>query len=474
MKRQTTPAFSSVIYLVFWPLLFVYVAASAFRSLLLFCLAFVKDDQLELQSAPKLFEAAQKKARLKTLLETATCYAQYEEAARSLDDLEGLHEWKSDPVSEDYDYKLLQERLKQLRFHSNQKRADPIVLGYLLRSTLSRNLGDMGNTRLYGHARIGTKTLIHEYIDEVVKQLDYLADTEFPEFSTTDKLAFFRNIQRSFGTTALLLSGGATFGMIHVGVLKALYEANALPRIISGSSAGSIVAAILCTQPEENFQAALDPHLVNRDFYEDHSEVGNIFPKLYRFMNHGCVFDVEAFIKATKANLGGDITFQEAYNKSRRVLNIAVSSSTRFEMPRLLNYLTAPNVVIWSAVAASCALPLIYRSAPLMYKTNKGTIEAWNPSGHRWIDGSVEGDLPMARISELFDVNHFIVCQVNPHIMPFLNKSLRETWIVRIANDLAYLIRTEGLHRLNQLTELGLTSRSLHRLKSIPRSKVQW
>ncbi|KAJ3029844.1 UNVERIFIED_CONTAM: hypothetical protein HDU68_010876 [Siphonaria sp. JEL0065] len=208
----------------------------------------------------------------------------------------------------------------------------------------------MGNTRLYGHARIGTKTLIHEYIDEVVKQLDYLADTEFAGFSTEDKLAFFRNIQRSFGTTALLLSGGATFGMIHVGVLKALYEANALPRIISGSSAGSIVAAILCTQPAENFQAALDPHLVNRDFYEDASEVGNIFPKLYRFMNHGCVFDVEAFIKAAKANLGGDITFQEAYNKSRRVLNIAVSSSTRFEMPRLLNYLTAPNVVIWSAV----------------------------------------------------------------------------------------------------------------------------
>ncbi|KAJ3282719.1 hypothetical protein HDU79_009709 [Rhizoclosmatium sp. JEL0117] len=132
--------------------------------------------------------------------------------------------------------------------------------------------------------------------------------------------------------------------MIHVGVLKALHEANALPKVISGSSAGSIVAAILCTQESDNFEAAIDPHMTNREFYEDSSEVGNIFPKLYRFMNHGCVFDVEAFIKAARANLGGDITFQEAYNKSRRILNIAVSSSTRFEMPRLLNYLTAPNV----------------------------------------------------------------------------------------------------------------------------------
>ncbi len=34
-----------------------------------------------------------------------------------------------------------------------------------------------------------------------------------------------------------------------------------------------------------------------------------------------------------------------------------------------------------------------------------------NVPGHRCIDGSVEGDLPMQRIAELFGVNHFIVAQ---------------------------------------------------------------
>ncbi|KAJ3395013.1 hypothetical protein HDU84_004471 [Entophlyctis sp. JEL0112] len=274
------------------------------------------------------------RAHFEKLLESATCYAQYEAASRELDILDGYDVWKRTQESSDYDYHLLHDRLRQLRWLgagcsgsggmggpeivTMGKKGDPHALSYMLRSTLCRNLGDMGNTKLYGYARIGTKDLIHEYIDEVIKQLNYLADTDFGDvFDNEDKL----------------------------------------------------------------------------DFYEDRNEVGNIFPKLYRFMNHGCVFDVEEFIKATKANIGGDLTFQEAYNKSRRVLNIAVSSSTTFEMPRLLNYLTAPNVVIWSAVAASCALPLIYRSAPLMYKNNIGKIEPWNPSGHRWIDGSVEGYL---------------------------------------------------------------------------------
>lgn len=42
--------------------------------------------------------------------------------------------------------------------------------------------------------------------------------------------------------------------------------------------------------------------------------------------------------------------------------------------------------------------------------------------GITWIDGSVDSDLPMARLAELFNVNHFIVSQVNPHVVPFLAK----------------------------------------------------
>ena len=63
----------------------------------------------------------------------------------------------------------------------------------------------------------------------------------------------------------------------------------------------------------------------------------------------GVLFDVQVFTDAMRQNIG-DVTFLEAFNRTRRILNITVSSSTNFEMPRLLNYLTAPNVLIWSAV----------------------------------------------------------------------------------------------------------------------------
>jgi TAG lipase / steryl ester hydrolase / phospholipase A2 / LPA acyltransferase len=42
-------------------------------------------------------------------------------------------------------------------------------------------------------------------------------------------------------------------GMVHIGVIKALFKAGQLPRIICGSSAGAIVAAILCTRYDGHF-----------------------------------------------------------------------------------------------------------------------------------------------------------------------------------------------------------------------------
>ena len=35
---------------------------------------------------------------------------------------------------------------------------------------------------------------------------------------------------------------------------------------------------------------------------------------------------------------------------------------------KLLNYLTAPNVVIWSAVLCSCAIPVVFEAQELMCK----------------------------------------------------------------------------------------------------------
>ena len=91
------------------------------------------------------------------------------------------------------------------------------------------------------------------------------------------------------------------------------------------------------------------------------------------------------------------------------------------EPSRLLNYLTAPHVLVWSAAVASSALPGAFPTQPLLVREPDGSIKREGSStcefGARepaeYIDGSTEADLPMAQLSELFNINHFIVSQVS-------------------------------------------------------------
>lgn len=65
-----------------------------------------------------------------------------------------------------------------------------------------------------------------------------------------------------------------------------------------------------------------------------------------------------------------------------RILNIAVCAADTNEPPRLLNYLTAPNVVVWSAVACSSAFPGLFQPQDLLAKDHNGNFVRWVPGGH--------------------------------------------------------------------------------------------
>jgi TAG lipase/lysophosphatidylethanolamine acyltransferase len=66
--------------------------------------------------------------------------------------------------------------------------------------------------------------------------------------------------------------------------------------------------------------------------------------RIRRYAREGYLFDVKVLEDCVKANVG-DLTFEEAYNRSKRVLNITVATGSQGGVPTLLNYLTAPNVV---------------------------------------------------------------------------------------------------------------------------------
>lgn len=93
----------------------------------------------------------------------------------------------------------------------------------------------------------------------------------------------------------------------------------------------------------------------------------------------------------------GDMTFRDVYQKFGWNLNITVTDQSSDQVPRLLNYLTAPNVLIWSAVVASCAIPGMFAPVELMQKLDNGEIIQYDPCTNRmqFQDGSVGSDLPM-------------------------------------------------------------------------------
>ena len=66
---------------------------------------------------------------------------------------------------------------------------------------------------------------------------------QLPSIHRKQVTDFLKRARTAYGRTALCLSGGSTMGSYHFGHIRGLLEAGVLPNIISGTSAGSVVAA---------------------------------------------------------------------------------------------------------------------------------------------------------------------------------------------------------------------------------------
>jgi TAG lipase/steryl ester hydrolase/phospholipase A2/LPA acyltransferase len=339
----------------------------------------------------------------------ATDYPTWYQAAAELDRIEGREDWKNEDASDDYDWRLIRSRLRQIRM----LRADGAMtkLAYHLRQGLHWNLGNIGNPKLYLQTQVGTKYLIRDYVDEVASALNLVCDTDIEGMDLQEKLKFFHDTTQSFGRSALMLSGGATLGLFHVGVVKALFRNGVLPDVVSGSSAGSVVAATIGTRDQDDIESLLDPHESYYHFWKP-MPVG-------KMIERRAIMDQSQLRRAVSKNIR-DLTFEQAYRKSGLIINITVSAAGSNQPPRLLNYLTSPYLYIREAVLASCAVPLLFQPVMLMTRDDGGQRIPYMPL-LRWTDGSLESDLPMLRLRRLHNVNHFIVSQTNPHVLPFLS-----------------------------------------------------
>jgi TAG lipase/lysophosphatidylethanolamine acyltransferase len=350
-------------------------------------------------------------------LVNASTYDEWAEAAQNLDVLLGLDMWRQNPTSKDYDYRLINERVRLIQ--AKREQGDVYGLLNALRTGLVRNLGNITSPKLFNHSFAGTKHLIEEYIQQYVEAIQEITslpppldsgsgtgthndemmapDWEDGEISggsggidendaasrragaavsfaarprkggmatatiqTQHKLDFIHNSRQGFGRSALVLQGGAIFGLCHLGVVKALFLRGMLPRVIVGTATGAMMAALVGVHPEEDLLRILtgdgidlsafagkgqDPDQHNQEVRQSMwTRWATLIRRVRRFRKEGYFLDVKVLEECVRANIG-DLTFEEAFNRSRRILNITVVTAGQQGVPTLLNHVTAPNVV---------------------------------------------------------------------------------------------------------------------------------
>jgi len=337
-------------------------------------------------------------------------------------------------------------RLKEAR-KSCTTESDLSSLEYLLSGVVKRNhltLEDLlvNNARAVAFSgqyefSSESRRQIDAYYNEVSKGLDFLAEApvsvDEPIVELSDRITLIRKMKQNMGRTALMLSGGGAQAMYHLGTLRALIDANLYDdiKVISGTSGGSISAACCAMYSAKEIFENISVPTVSTDFrLNGEMKKRNIrwFPPIQDMVTYWLkkrlLVDSEYFYRTCEFYYG-TTTFAEAFERTGKHVCITVSASRASggtAQRLLLNHISTPHVTLASAVAASCALPGVMKPAKLQTKHSSGEIEPFEVDGVEWIDGSVQADLPFQRISTLFNVSNYIVCQTNFHVQPFLNK----------------------------------------------------
>lgn len=146
---------------------------------------------------------------------------------------------------------------------------DTIATAALLRTGFLRNLFGITKVSLYNKTYITTKESIRAYVEETIAAIKFVADappaitSRAGRMTAQEKLELFENGQRMYGSTALVMEGGSVFGFCHIGVVKALFEHDILPRVIVGTATGALMAALVGIHTKDELPRFLDGDGIN-------------------------------------------------------------------------------------------------------------------------------------------------------------------------------------------------------------------
>ncbi|KAI5951461.1 hypothetical protein KGF54_004535 [Candida jiufengensis] len=349
--------------------------------------------------------------KLRDKLRNSTSYEEWIKNAKELDKYLHLDKWSENPKFSYYDYKTVRLTLIKLKKARTENKISELLI--LLQGCLKRNFAGIENRQLYSHRYYGTKNLVQEYNEEVVLCIDKILNTN--DLNIEVKWKFFKIVSKNYGKSALCLSGGACFAYTHFGVAKALLDNDLLPNIVSGTSGGGLIAALVCTRTNEELHKLLVPELARKiTACEDPWYVW-----IPRFIKTGARFDAVAWARKSNFFTRGSTTFEEAFERTGRKLNISTVPADPHSPVILCNDITSPHCIIWSTLLASSAVPGILNPVVLMMKNPETGQSVPFSLGSKWRDGSLRTDIPIDALNTYYHVNFTIVSQVNPHISLF-------------------------------------------------------
>lgn len=409
----------------------------------------------------------------KQQLEDSDSYAVWMENAKLVDKLNGSEIWRHNYTSTKYDYKLVADRLNALS-KAYEEEDIPQMVKLLRSGGFLRNFGGITSRELYCKSYTGTKTLIEDYILQILKCLEFINEYEDDDYYNNQfKLEFFHDARLSFGSSCLVLQGGSLFGLCHLGVVKGLYFSELLPRIISGSAVGAVVAALVCSLTNENLGTELVTiteklskiDRLNNDVDERYGSV------IENVLTKGYSQDILIFMKYVRDVLG-DLTFEEAFIKTGKTLNIIIHPTDK-SIPSLLNYVTTPNIVIWSAVYASIGTGILSDNVELFKKdldnrmvpivgVDPAHVNVFLPPQRANERGNPES--PYTRVTELFNVNNFIVSLARPYLAPLIVNDIKHSSGWKFSLLMKRLFGLELQHRVKLLDRVGLLFNFIKRM----------
>jgi TAG lipase/steryl ester hydrolase/phospholipase A2/LPA acyltransferase len=302
-----------------------------------------------------------------------------------------------------FDQRVIESRLQELKTIRVEGRADKLL--FYFDEGLHGNMANMGAAEVYESSSQSARDLISEYVGELAEGLEQIYNLSDSELDPDVKRAFFDRASRAHGRSALMLSGAGSLAPFHMGVCMALHSQGLLPSVISGSSAGAIIAGIVCSHNDTDLDAILNSESLLELFnslHEDYTEQENWL-------------DGED-IRVIVENWIPDITFEEAFQRSGRHLCVSVSPAEMHQQSRTLNSITTPNVLLRETIQASCAVPGLISPVTLAARGVDGNRVPYVRS-RSWVDGSVTDDLPTSRLRRIFGCNFFITSQTNPLIL---------------------------------------------------------